>query len=53
MLNTGLTLIGENSCVPEGITIGRNVVVHPRSETKAFGKKKKVASGAEVGADQR
>jgi glucose-1-phosphate adenylyltransferase len=53
VLNTGLTLIGENSCVPEGITIGRNVVVHPRSETKAFGKKKKIASGTEVGTDQR
>ena len=53
VLNTGLTLIGENSCVPEGLTIGRNVVVHPRSEAKAFGKKKKIASGAEVGADQR
>jgi glucose-1-phosphate adenylyltransferase len=53
VLNTGLTLIGENSCVPEGITIGRNVVVHPRSEAKAFGKKKKIASGSEVGANQR
>jgi glucose-1-phosphate adenylyltransferase len=52
VLNTGLTLIGENSCVPEGITIGRNVVVHPRSEAKAFGKKK-IASGSEVGANQR
>jgi glucose-1-phosphate adenylyltransferase len=53
VLNTGLTLIGENCVVPEGITIGRNVVVHPRSEAKAFGKKKKIASGSEVGADQR
>jgi glucose-1-phosphate adenylyltransferase len=53
VLNTGLTLIGENSVVPEGIVIGRNVVVHPRSEAKAFGKKKKVASGTEVGANQR
>jgi glucose-1-phosphate adenylyltransferase len=53
VLNTGLTLIGENSVVPEGVIIGRNVVVHPRSEAKAFGKKKKVASGAEVGANQR
>jgi glucose-1-phosphate adenylyltransferase len=53
VLNTGLTLIGENSVVPEGIIIGRNVVVHPRSEAKAFGKKKKIASGTEVGANQR
>ena len=53
VLNPGLTLIGENCVVPEGITIGRNVVVHRRSEAKAFGKKKKIASGSEVGADQR
>jgi glucose-1-phosphate adenylyltransferase len=53
VLNTGLTLIGENSVVPEGIAIGRNVVVHPRSEAKAFGKKKKIASGSEVGSNQR
>jgi glucose-1-phosphate adenylyltransferase len=53
VLNTGLTLIGENCIVPEGITIGRNVVVHPRSEAKAFGKKKKIASGSDIGANQR
>jgi glucose-1-phosphate adenylyltransferase len=53
VLNTGLTLIGENSVVPEGISIGRNVVVHPRSEAKAFGKKKKIVGGSEVGTNQR
>ena len=53
VLNTGLTLIGENSSVPEGMVLGRNVVVHPNSEAKAFGKKKRIASGAEVGANQR
>jgi glucose-1-phosphate adenylyltransferase len=53
VLNTGLTLIGENCVVPEGITIGRNVVAHPRSEVKAFGKKKKIASGSDIGANQR
>jgi glucose-1-phosphate adenylyltransferase len=53
VLNTGLTLIGENSIVPEGMVLGRNVVVHPRSEAKAFGKKKRIASGAEVGVNQR
>jgi glucose-1-phosphate adenylyltransferase len=53
VLNTGLTLIGENSVVPEGVSIGRNVVVHPHSAAKAFGKKKKIASGAEVGSNQR
>jgi len=53
VLNTGLTLIGENSVVPEGLVLGRNVVVHPRSEAKAFGKKKKIASGTDVGANLR
>ncbi|MBK8051453.1 MAG: glucose-1-phosphate adenylyltransferase [Anaerolineales bacterium] len=53
VLNTGLTLIGENSTLPEGITIGRNVVVHPRCDLKSFGKKKRIASGAIVGVDQR
>ena len=52
-LNTGLTLIGENSRVPEGMVLGRNVVVHPLSEAKAFGKKKRIASGTEVGINQR
>jgi glucose-1-phosphate adenylyltransferase len=53
VLNTGLTLIGENSVVPEGMVLGRNVVVHPLSEAKAFGKKKRIASGTEVGINQR
>ena len=53
VLNTGLTLIGENTVVPEGLVLGRNVVVHPRSEAKAFGKKKRIASGTEVGVNQR
>ena len=53
VLNTGLTLIGENSRVPEGLVLGRNVVVHPQSEAKAFGKKKRIASGSQVGANQR
>ena len=53
VLNTGLTLVGENTAIPEGLTIGRNVVVHPRSDAKSFGKKKKIASGAEIGADLR
>ncbi len=53
VLNTGLTLIGENCVIPEGMVLGRNVVVHPLSGAKAFGKKKKIAGGGEVGADQR
>jgi len=53
VLNTGLTLVGENTTVPEGMVLGRNVVVHPYSDAKAFGKKKRIASGAEVGVNQR
>ncbi len=53
VLNTGLTLIGEKSAVPEGLTLGRNVVVHPGSDAKSFGKKKRIASGVAVGEDRR
>ncbi len=52
-LNTGITLIGKGSQVPEGITIGRNVVVHPFSTDKAFGKTKTFRSGKELGKDLR
>lgn len=52
-LNTGLTLLGRRAVVPKGITIGRNVVIHPETEAKAFGKRKKIASGANVGTDLR
>jgi glucose-1-phosphate adenylyltransferase len=53
VLNTGLTLIGEKSVVPEGLTLGRNVVVHPGTDAKSFGKKKHVASGSVIGEDHR
>ncbi len=53
VLNTGLTLIGEGTEIPEGLVLGRNVVVHPESDTKTFGKKKKIASGQEVGKSLR
>jgi len=53
VLNTGLTLIGEKSTVPEGLVLGRNVVVHPESDAKSFGKKKTVASGSVIGQDHR
>jgi glucose-1-phosphate adenylyltransferase len=52
-LNTGITLLGKGSHIPAGITIGRNVVIHPFSQEKEFGKSKKVASGSDVGADIR
>jgi glucose-1-phosphate adenylyltransferase len=53
VLNTGLTLVGKDAVVPAGITIGRNVVVHAGTAESAFGKKKSVASGADVGKAQR
>jgi glucose-1-phosphate adenylyltransferase len=53
VLNTGLTLIGEKSVVPAEWTLGRNVVVHPESDVKSFGKKKTVASGSVIGDDHR
>lgn len=52
-INTGLTLVGKGSVVPEEVTIGRNVVVHPFSDAKAFGKRKRVASGMDVGKSMR
>lgn len=53
VLNTGLTMIGEKSAIPEGMVIGRNVVVHPASNEKTFGKKKKIASGSDIGVNLR
>jgi glucose-1-phosphate adenylyltransferase len=52
-LNTGVTLLGKGSIVPEGITIGRNVVVHPFSDESAFGKSKTIRSGRTIGKDLR
>ena len=51
VLNTGLTMVGEGSTIPEGLTVGRNVVIHPDSTEKTFGKKKKIASGSDIGVD--
>lgn len=51
-LNTGLTLIGRDSTIPAGVTLGRNVTVHSGTQAKdsAFKKKKKhIASGAVIG----
>ena len=53
VLNTGLTLVGEGSSIPEGMVLGRNVVVHPLSDEKAFGPHKKIASGSDVGVSLR
>lgn len=51
-LNTGLTLVGRDSEIPKGVTLGRNVVVHAgtTADDSAFKKKKKgIPSGAVVG----
>ncbi len=52
-LNTGITVIGKGSRIPAGISIGRNVVVHPFSGDDAFGKRKSIRSGGDVGKDLR
>jgi glucose-1-phosphate adenylyltransferase len=53
VLNTGLTMIGEQSTIPEGLVVGRNVVIHPDSTEKVFGKRKKIASGSDIGVNLR
>lgn len=52
-INTGITLVGKGSVVPEGLTIGRNVVIHAHTPATAFGKRKKIASGQDVGKVER
>ncbi len=47
-INTGITLVGKGSIVPEGYSLGRNVVVHAHAGEDAY-KRKKVASGQDVG----
>ena len=52
-LNTGITVIGKGSRIPASISIGRNVVVHPFSGDEAFGKRKSIRRGSDVGKDLR
>ncbi|MCB0083418.1 MAG: hypothetical protein KDE47_20895 [Caldilineaceae bacterium] len=52
-INTGITLIGKRAEVPENLTIGRNVVVHPETTAKAFGRRKNIASGSAIGKSTR
>jgi glucose-1-phosphate adenylyltransferase len=52
-INTGITLIGQDSVVPEGYVIGRNVVIHANTAQSAYGKRKKIASGYDVGNGKR
>ncbi len=53
VINTGITLIGKNSMVPENVTVGRNVVVHAGITDGAFGKRKRIDSGTDVGRASR
>jgi glucose-1-phosphate adenylyltransferase len=47
LINTGLTLVGAHASIPEGIMVGRNVAIRPRTAEGAF-RGKAVASGATV-----
>lgn len=48
-INTGITLVGKGSVIPDGLVIGRNVVIHAYTGESAYGKRKKIASGQDVG----
>lgn len=52
-INTGITLVGKGAMVPENLTLGRNVVIHPFADAKAFGRRKTVASGTHIGKSMR
>ena len=52
-INTGLTLVGKGVTLPENLTVGRNVVIHPYTDEKAFGRSKNIASGANFGKSMR
>ncbi len=47
-LNTGLTLVGSHARIPEGIVIGRNVAIRPRTVERAFAKSRAVPCGATI-----
>jgi glucose-1-phosphate adenylyltransferase len=51
-INTGITLIGKRSVVPDSMTVGRNVVIHAHTGAESY-KRKKVASGSDVGKSMR
>lgn len=52
-INTGISLVGKGSFVPEGYVLGRNVVVHAHTAEDVYGKRKKISSGHDVGAARR
>lgn len=45
-INTGLTLVGTRAHIPAGVTIGRNVVIRPRTAASAFPASKRVPGGS-------
>lgn len=53
VINTGITLVGKESIIPENMVLGRNVVVHAGTSAEAFGKRKRIASGSSIGQDLR
>lgn len=53
VINTGITLVGQSSIIPENIILGRNVVVHADTPAEAFGKRKRIPSGTSIGKDAR
>jgi glucose-1-phosphate adenylyltransferase len=52
-INTGLTLVGKGSVIPENLTLGRNVVVHSYTSEADFSRRKKIASGKNLGKSPR
>lgn len=52
-INTGLTLVGKGAVLPENLTVGRNVVIHPYTDEKAFGRRKNITSGTNFGKSMR
>jgi len=52
-LNTGLTVVGKGTTLPDNLTIGRNVIIHPYTDAKAFSRRKNIASGTNFGKSMR
>jgi len=46
-LNTGLTVVGKGAVIPQGMRVGRNVVIHPRVTAESYNRKE-VPSGATI-----
>lgn len=53
VLNTGLTLVGQNARIPSAARLGRNVQVHSHATPSDFPQNGTVPSGSDVGRDPR